>query len=333
MLLSAVHSNAETVGYWRFEENTSGNVPATNTGGAVPNTVLDSSGKGNHLQTWTTATAPTYTTSVPFPAGTLAGIPATGALNTASLDFKGSPVELYTGSKPLNSKTFTAWTVEASFCLDVTGRWQVIVGKDGNPIGNQSPFSLKVRSDNKLEIGIVDGSGVGRWCVGDTKIEANKWYQAAATATATELSLWIKPEGCRDYISQGAVPIQGAFFNTYSAFNQPWIIGRGMWNGAQKDATDGRIDEVRISDTALTPAQFLGNYAAADSDADNLPDTWELVHFRATATETDAEILAKQSSLIADPEATATATASSCAPAPARRWPTTLPASSPAKSG
>jgi plastocyanin len=306
MLLSAVHSKAETVGYWRFEEKTSGNVSATGTGGAVPNTVLDSSGKGNHMQTWTTATAPTHTPSVPFPSGTLAGIPATGALNTASLDFRGSPVDIYSGSnsssKPINSKTFTAWTVEASFCLDVTGRWQVIVGKDGNPIGGQPPLSLKVRADNTVEIGIVDGSGVGRWCVGSTKIEAGKWYQAAATATGSELALWIKPEGCRDYIAQGSVPIQGAFFNTYSAFNQPWIIGRGMWNGAQKDATDGRIDEVRISDTALTPGQFLGNYAAADSDADNLPDTWELVHFRATATETDAEILAKQSSLTADPD-------------------------------
>jgi len=294
--------HASTQAYWRFEEQTSGNVSATNTGGAVTNTVLDSSGQGNHMQTWTATTAPTYTTSVPFPAGTLAGVPATGALNTASLDFKGSPVDIYTGSKPLNSQTFTAWTVEASFCLDVTGRWQVIVGKDGNPVGGQPPLSLKVRADNKMEIGIVDGSGAGRWCVGSTKIEANKWYQVAATATATELSLWIKPEGCRDYIAQGSVPIQGAFFNTYSAFNQPWIVGRGMWNGAQKDATDGRIDEVRISDTALPLDQFLGNYAVADSDADDLPDTWELIHLRANATETDAEILAKQSSLTADPD-------------------------------
>jgi hypothetical protein len=302
MLLSAVHSSAEVVGYWRFEEQTSGNVSATNTGGAVTNTVLDASGQGNHMQTWTAATAPTYVTSVPFPNATVAGIPATGATNTASLDFKGSPVDIYTGSKPINSKTFTAWTVEASFSIDVAGRWQVIVGKDGNPINGQPPLSLKVRADNKVEIGIVDGSGVGRWCVGDTKIEANKWYQVAATATASELSLWVKPDGCRDYIAQGSVPIQGAFFNTYSAFNQPWIIGRGMWNGVMKDATDGKIDEVRVSDTALTPDQFLGNFAVADSDADSLPDTWELVYFRANASETDAEILAKQSSLTADPD-------------------------------
>jgi hypothetical protein len=302
MLLSAAHSSAEVVGYWRFEEQTSGNVSATNTGGAVTNTVLDASGQGNHMQTWTATTAPTYVTSVPFPNATVAGIPATGATNTASLDFKGSPVDIYTGSKPINSKTFTAWTVEASFCLDVTGRWQVIVGKDGNPINGQPPLSLKVRADNKVEIGIVDGSGVGRWCVGDTKIEANKWYQVAATATASELSLWVKPDGCRDYIAQGSVPIQGAFFNTYSAFNQPWIIGRGMWNGVMKDATDGKIDEVRVSDTALTPDQFLGNFAVADSDVDSLPDTWELVHFRANAAETNAEILAKQSSLTADPD-------------------------------
>ena len=64
--------------------------------------------------------------------------------------------------------------------------------------------------------------------------------------------------------------------------------------------TDGRIDEVRISDTALSVDQFLGSFGKADNDNDGLSDAWELVYFRASAAEPDAAILAKQSAAWAD---------------------------------
>jgi hypothetical protein len=295
--------DAETVAYWRFEEATSGEVPAhATTGGAVPDTLLDVSGYGNHMQTWNAATAPAHTDLVAPPNGSLSAVAGTGALNTASLDFNGKPEDIYANNKPLNSKQFQAWTVEASFQLDVAGSWQVILGKDGNPVGGQSPLSLKVRADNKLEVGVVDGSGVAKSVLGTTRIQAGVWYHAAATATSDTLSLWLKPAGANQFIAQGSTSISGAFFNSYSAFNQPWIMGRGMWNGKQADWTNGRIDEVRISDAALDPSQFLGNFADVDSDQDDLPDTWELAYFREDATESDATILAKQSSLTADPD-------------------------------
>lgn len=186
--------------------------------------------------------------------------------------------------------------------VDFTGRWQVVVAKDGNPAWGQPPLSMKVRDNNILEIGIIDGAGLPQWAVGSTQIEAGKWYQAAATATADTLSLWLRPEGSRSYIHQASVTISGAFFNTYGAFDQPWVVGRGMWNGWQADWFDGRIDEVRISDTALSVEDFLGNFSTEDSDADGMPDSWELVYFRETSAESDATILAKQSSLNADPD-------------------------------
>lgn len=84
-MCSLVH--AETVAYWRFEDQISGQVPASWNGGSVPNTILDSSGNGNHMQTWNWDTSPSYTDQVSPPAGALSGIAATGALNSASLDF------------------------------------------------------------------------------------------------------------------------------------------------------------------------------------------------------------------------------------------------------
>jgi hypothetical protein len=36
-----------------------------------------------------------------------------------------------------------------------------------------------------------------------------------------------------------------------------WTLARGLWNGGHVDRVYGFIDEVRISDTALDPSQFL----------------------------------------------------------------------------
>ncbi|HEY9156261.1 MAG TPA: LamG-like jellyroll fold domain-containing protein [Opitutaceae bacterium] len=275
-LIQAGHGSTQA--YWRFEEATSGAVPAGSTGGSVTNTVLDASGNGNHMQTWTTGTAPSYISNV-FPTSYPGnGVEISRAQNFASLDFPGSSRDIYTSNKPLNTKPFSAWTIEASFCLDTLNRWQVVVGKDGNPVGSQAPVTIKVRADNTLEVGLIDGSGAIRNVVGTLPLTANTWYHVAVTASSSTMMLYLKPQSSNEYLFLGSATINGAFFNSYTAFNQPWVVGRGMWNGRNVDWLDGRIDEVRISDTALLPSQFLGSTQMVDQDVDGLPDDWELAH-------------------------------------------------------
>jgi hypothetical protein len=48
----------------------------------------------------------------------------------------------------------------------------------------------------------------------------------------------------------------------------PWTVGRGMFNNNVTDWSDAFIDEVRISDVALTPNQFLFGEPAVGDDAD-----------------------------------------------------------------
>jgi len=58
-----------------------------------------------------------------------------------------------------------------------------------------------------------------------------------------------------NYFLQGFVsPPAGA---TLGQWNQNWSVGRGMWDGSPTDFIDGIIDEVRISNRALDPDQFL----------------------------------------------------------------------------
>jgi hypothetical protein len=272
-LIQAGHGSTQA--YWRFEETTSGAVPAGSSGGSVTNTILDASGNGNHMQTWTTGTAPSYTTDVYPTSNPGNGVEISKAQNLSALDFAGQPRDIYTSNKPLNTKTFDAWTIEASFCLDTLNRWQVVVGKDGNPVGNQAPFTIKIRNNNVLEVGLVDGSGTARYVVSTLPLTANTWYHVAVTASPTTMMLYLKPQSAGEYLFLGSTAINGAFFNSLTGFNQPWIVGRGQWNGRAVDWLDGRIDEVRISDAALLPSQFLGSTQMVDQDVDGLPDDWE----------------------------------------------------------
>ncbi|HEY1122719.1 MAG TPA: LamG-like jellyroll fold domain-containing protein, partial [Haloferula sp.] len=257
-----------TLGYWRFEEATSGEVPAGGNGQYLyPTSVQDSSGYGNHMMAWADYSRPNYDSVVPSPT-----VPATGATDTGSLYFQRNNSGVYFiealfstptanlggGQATLRTHTFTGFTVEASFNTNLTGQWQVPVSKLGNPVAGQPPFSIKIDTANKLRAGMVDGSGTAREIIGTSTIAAGSWYSTAVTATATELKLWLKKPGDAAYVLEGTVAITGAWYVPPAGpLDTPWNIGQGMWNGGATDAFQGNIDEVRISAVALPESKFL----------------------------------------------------------------------------
>lgn len=247
---------AGTVAYWRFEEG------PVNTLVPYPqlDVVQDWSGNGNLMRTFADFSSPTYVADVPFGV-----VPQTGAANTLALSFTPNR-DLYTAGKPINTHVFNAWTMEATFKPNSVTDYQGIVGKDGNPIGFAPPIFLKILAHNShLELGLVDGSGTFRSLLSQNPLQVGQWYSVAGTATATEMSLWIKGPGDSNYVLQGTLPISGAF---YTVQDVAWVVGRGMWNGNITDWFSGVIDEVRISDHVLDPSQFL---------AVPEPGTWALL--------------------------------------------------------
>jgi hypothetical protein len=298
-----------TVAYWRHEEETANTL--------VPdgqNTVLDSSGNGNHMQTFSSTnfphTAPTYTTNVsPVPL-------RSGAANTRSLDFGFGSVggvppgpepndDNYTANdKPIEEHVFTAMTVEAAFNMKTVippgptgnGPFQALVGKDGAPAGiPEPPFKLVVRGDdfpnlipNQLIAEWIDGDNqLQRVVLGET-VTAGAWYHVAFTLTATNAELWVADETgtytLRDSISAASLidpndPSLGFIGGDDMDFAgpqgqvmvldpTPWAVGRGMFNNNVTDWSDAFIDEVRISDVALTTDQFLFGEPTTGQDAD-----------------------------------------------------------------
>lgn len=262
--------------YWRFEEGTDGTVVP-----AGADTVLDSLGH-NHFERWTAPepdpdlTAPMYTTEV-----AAAVIPQTGAANTLALRFTphtGGGDDLFTTSRDgdkdgINFPSIAnGFTLEATFKLNVVNAFQAIVSKEGQPNAGtpeQAPLQtavLKARADNNLlqweqwdEAGnVVQVSSVAPLVTG-------QWYHAAVVNDGSTLSLYLHGGG--GYVLQGQVSVNGALFVNATS----WTIGRGQYNGQPADWLDGIIDEVRLTNHALTVDEFLFSegFAPGDFDHDN----------------------------------------------------------------
>jgi hypothetical protein len=273
LVVSSIAS-AATSAYWRHEEGPAGAlIPA----GA--DTVLDSSGNGSHMQTFNPAfTSATYTSTV-SPIGLRSGLP-----NTLALDFGpgGDDAGLNddnftTGAKPISSQLFNAITVEVAFRMDAVAGYQAILGKDGKPLGDSPgednnpvpPFKVLIRGDdfpnavpNQLFIEWIDGDGTlnsdVHFLASGQTVVPNQWYHVAVTINATDAALYVAGEtGPYQLLDTESGDFAGPSGNVIVSEPLGWTIGRGMFNNGVADWSDAIIDEARISDTVLTPDQFL----------------------------------------------------------------------------
>ncbi len=284
VVLSLALPPAETLGataaYWRHEEGPAGSIVPDG-----PDTVLDSSGSGNHMQTFSSANAPftaaTYSSNV-SPLALRSGLP-----NTLSLDFGANPAsgtedgggrndDNYTAAKPIQTQLFTAMTVELAFNLNEVGGFQTLFGKDGKPLGDApgevdsplAPLQIKVRGDdfpnaipNQLFVEWIDGDGDIHSLASGESAVAGQWVHLAFTLTDSAAELWMAGE-TGDYLLKDAISgedFAGALGPGEVTIFEPagLSIGRGMFGNGVTDWSDALIDEVRVSDVALTPDQFL----------------------------------------------------------------------------
>jgi hypothetical protein len=258
----------------------------TVSGGNVVDVTSDSSGNGNVLRTFHSPNDPNSSdgvqrleTSPSYTLNTPGGIvPQTGAANLLSFDFDGAPGsdppaptdaggdDIYSQGKEneagaVNSINFTQYTVEGAFRVDTLGRFQSIVVKDGN-VGNNAganggagplpPFNVKLFNNDTLNIETFDGSGAFRAIQADAPVASGQWYKFAVVNDGAALKMYLDSGGGYVLQSQQAAISGGALF----ANDANWAVGRG-WFGGPNDSFDGQIDEVRISDIALAPTQFL----------------------------------------------------------------------------
>ena len=283
-VLGAVSASAADVAWWRFEEGpANSNVARNGQGdGSFYGAVADSSGNGNTLSAWSEGGYAGYAYNSQVATSVL---PQNGAANNFSVKNTGGYPALFTQSgTALQTWAPTAWTVEATFKLE-NGGYRTIVGRDsrgsvttGN--GDLAAMYLQAMPNNALAIKFSDVSGYWYEAVSannaftsfnwgtDPEGALASWYSIAGVSDGSKLSLYLRDLTSLsgwNLIAQTDLTGSGSPNTALSAGagdGGDWdagnfTVGRGLYAGGHGDRAWGFIDEVRLSDTALTTADFI----------------------------------------------------------------------------
>lgn len=259
---------ARAVAYWNFEEGAADTYvpygPAS--AGSYDGSVRDVTGNGNHLSAWDKdwewyrASVPAATTS------------ATGAANTLSVQNANTVPALSAIGTGLTNWTPARWTIEAAIRPDAVSTFQTIVGRDSygaySPAPALASLYLSVRPGGVLAISFTDAAG-NNWDLNSAAnaIVAQKWQAVAATSDGKTLKLYRRnlTDGEAKYTLLSSLDISSstnAALHPGAGVGADWdrgviSVGRGLFNGVHTDRFLGYIDDVRLSESALGPSEFL----------------------------------------------------------------------------
>jgi hypothetical protein len=237
LMLVVPAAQAATIGYWRFEEGTPPS-PAT-----APNSVLDSSGHGLDA---TPVGGPLYSSSLPPGAATVG--------STRSMQFNGWGQRLVVPDSPVlqltRSLTIEAFLKPEPLLPGTANVGQVLFRSDNRP--GLDPYSLAFEgSGNLLVFQIQDAA-----------------QNVARVQVSVPLDQWLFVAGTLDDATgQMKLFVNGQLVNSTTTSVRPlgaldpaWGSGLSLGGdptGQYGEYFNGWLDEVRLSDVALAPSQFL----------------------------------------------------------------------------
>jgi concanavalin A-like lectin/glucanase superfamily protein len=225
-----------TIGYWRFEEG------AANTTASGDNSVLDSSGNGMH---GTPVLGPVYRSDVPpsFPG------------NSLSMEFDGSTGHrVVVPDNPIfeltHSLTLEAFIKAQPMKPGTGGGADIVFRSDNRPGLDPYRLTLKQPGDT-LVFAIVDENQ--NYADVQAQIPYDTWLHVAGTlddATGT-MKLFINGSQVASTLTsiRPLGPLESFWGAAVSIGEDP--------TGQYGEAFNGLIDEVRISNVALEPSEFL----------------------------------------------------------------------------
>lgn len=268
--LEAKSTNAPgTVAYWNFEEGTSNTYvpyPRT-TANQYEGSIFDQSGNGNHLSVWT-GNWHWYRPQVPA-----ATTPQTGASNTLSIQNAGNYPAISATNTSLTSWSPETWTIEATIRPDdATNGYQTFIGRDSRGAFSGDPslaaLYFTVLPNGGIRFLFTDAAG-NNWGVEApaNTLQDAQWQALAATSDGDTLSLYRKNLTTAEtpYTLIATTNISASVnpaLSTGTGDGADWdagtfTIARGLHNGGHTDRFFGYIDDIRLSNVALTPADLL----------------------------------------------------------------------------
>lgn len=264
-LLTGVTASASTVAHYRFEDGSDGAAAAV---------AVDSSANGYDLLN--ANGAPVYSSDVP-----VSTIIPTGGTSALSMDFGSGPNALAgTAGEGLSLVEFDDFTVEGWVKLNNPSGWQSMVARvDSGGLGqNGRPQALFLLLNNGIDntfwLELTTRENTTLLIRGGPVAKPDTWYHVAAVgdATAETLSLYVNGE---------LVETVGGFTGLFRASpGLPWTIGRATYNGNPGDWLNGKVDEVRFSNVALQPGEFLNELSIVEQPQSVVVWSGEDVTFR-----------------------------------------------------
>ena len=241
-MASGSPATAETIGYWRFEEGAAGTHPA----GTVDE-IIDSSSYGNHGTAQPHALGETgnmvdltYSSDVPGSTINPGELSNDLSMNFGPWGWKGRCI-LVDDDDSLDLTT--AITLEAF--IKWTGESQEgsngIITKWG---GGGASYFMRLDASGKPQFYLSGSAGTGA-LTANTAVSANVWTHLAATWSTSDNTM-------RLYIDGNQVGSTG-YSGTINVGTTSVEIGRL----AESNPFTGNMDEVRISNAALSPSEFL----------------------------------------------------------------------------
>ncbi|MCH7227086.1 BNR-4 repeat-containing protein [Haloferula sp. A504] len=209
----------------------------------------------------------------------------------ADAGFQGSVIPVGDVTGPDGAFTFEALVRIAN----VTDLQQIITMENASGNAADRPFQFRIDGGNLRFINVSAGSQSILGTIpttGDHAFVANEWFHVAVAydgnaGTVDNLKLfWTRVDPVHTEANEIASDTMTSDLGGIAT-----TFGVGQEYRSPSDNLEGRIDEVRISSIARGAGDFL--FVAPDTDGDGLADPWEILHFRESPGETEAEILAK----------------------------------------
>ena len=167
----------------------------------------------------------------------------------------------------------SAFTVEASWKPE-NGGYRTVVGRDAQNVatsdGALAALYFQAQPDNSFAIKFTDAAGNFHQAVSppdliqgfdfgsDPDGVNGHWYNLAGVSDGTTLKLYVNNALVASTPIASADPRLAVGMTSGGDWHAgEWSVGRGLFNGGHGDRAYGYIDEVRISNAALSPKEFL----------------------------------------------------------------------------
>lgn len=252
-----------TIAHWNFEDGTAG-AKMNDTGLTGQVGTADLSGNGFDMYAWDELAGPSFSAEGQTPSGT--GL---------SARFDGGQDGYTTGSW-INTWSPAEWTMELAVKLDTLSGWQTMIGRDGSSQAEaESDFYFQKNDLNDRFRLNFDTVGSQRYILdANFTVVTGQWYYLAAVCDANNLTMYADKLDGNGSRVVGTLALDPANNNALAAggLGDNWTLGRGWFNGGFVDHISGNLDDIRFSNQALEPSEFLhyqcGAWGYLNSDLD-----------------------------------------------------------------